>query len=340
MYYRRKKILPQISVFADIFNNVYSMLECNIIYVFLCGGACEKGSGQIRNDIKSLLEKYAKNIQILYPEILFLKKGDKGIRDSFKEKDLLELETILAHNSNVVCIICESMGSATELGAFTNYKNIDKNILLDKLVAVTYRKYKKNEPSFISEGPIKRIVNRDKNKYKIYELDDCTGSIEIPKIQEKLALELIEEFQKICIYNNSKDSRNCIFLQKGSELNSFIGLSYLILLLIYFYEKLTNPVLVKLLKTELAGLKILDFSLKKDNKKFDSYYEISKVFLCEHMELLHKADDDYTLTPKGLEFLKNDVFKNIKNMEPNTLDRIRMKILHKQLFKKKGDYIS
>ena len=108
------------------------------MYVFLCGGDCKfngsEKNKQIRNAIKSKLENNADyKIKVLYPEELFFDDSKKNLSEYFKQRDLLELETILANNSNIVCIICESIGSATELGAFTNYRDPEKNELLDKL---------------------------------------------------------------------------------------------------------------------------------------------------------------------------------------------------------------
>lgn len=337
-------------IFTEIFEKVYSKLECNLIYVFLCGGACENGSNQIRNDIKELLEKESNNkIKVLYPEELFFEKDKKSLTEIFKEDDLLHLETILAHNSNIVCIICESFGSATELGAFTNYKKIDDNVLLDKIVAVTYEEYEKDKPSFISEGPIKRIIQHDKktglNKFKLYKYTKDTPSEAIPKLKKDLTEELIDEFHKICIKNNKNSELNRIFLKESLPLNNFIGLSYLILLLIYFYEKLNNMELLNIIKIELNKLKILDFSEEKkkdENKKFDMYYKLSKRFLFEIQDfLIEDKNKQYCLTNKGLNHIRNNILNplGIKIMD---IDYIRMRIMHNQLYKKikKGDYAS
>ena len=340
MYYRRKKKNSEKKVFTEIFKKVYSKLECKIIYVFLCGGACKDGSNEIRDQIRKLLEKLSGNkIQVLYPENLFFEKNGKQLTEFFTKKDLLELETILAHNANVICVICESMGSATELGAFTNYKIVDENILLDKLVTVIYRKYAEMGPSFISEGPIKRIKNKDKSKYKIYELKKYTKKSTIPMIQKELAQNLIIEFNKICKQNNKNDL-NKIFLKPSVKLNNFIGLSYLILLLIYFYKNLTNEELTTILKIELDALKIVDFKNKEEQNKFDGYYKMSKGFLINIQKLLIKdGDKAFILTKKGFDFLKKHVLKNI-NIETNEMNYIRTRILHNQLYKKKGDYAS
>ena len=48
-----------------------------------------------------------------------------------KKADLLEYENFLAENADIICVICESMGSAVELGAFVQNPKIR-----DKMVVV------------------------------------------------------------------------------------------------------------------------------------------------------------------------------------------------------------
>ena len=113
-------------ILKTIYENIYLKFENKFIYVFLCGGSCKENSKEIRNDISDLLLKN-ENISVLYPEDVFFEKNEKKL---FPDKDLLELETVLANNSDIVCIICESYGSASELGAFTN--RLD-NALINKV---------------------------------------------------------------------------------------------------------------------------------------------------------------------------------------------------------------
>ena len=91
-----------------IFDDVFCKTFTQSFFIFLCGGADKR---HIRNKIRIQLE--TNGLQVLYPEDLFM---DMLNRD--KKADLLEYENLLASNSDIVCIICESMGSAVELGAF------------------------------------------------------------------------------------------------------------------------------------------------------------------------------------------------------------------------------
>ena len=332
----RKYKWPKSDIFEDIFTKIYSKLECNIIYVFLCGGDCKSKEHQIRNNVKNLLEKYSDNrIKVLYPEDLFFEKGSKNITEYFRNKDLLELETILAHNANIVCIICESIGSATELGAFTNYREFSNNALLDKLVAVTYKKYEKYKPSFISEGPIKRIVSRDKEKWILYNYDKDTKEEDFERHQQILSKDLINIFEKICKRNN-KNSDNKIFLQPEKPIKNFIGLAYLILLYLYFYESSTSAEMKPFFKEKFTKLHIPNL------QEFDFYYRIAINFLLDNQGLIYKQNNlRFMLTESGKDYIKI-LLKTLINIKSNELDDIRTRIMYNKLYKneKKGDYIS
>ena len=334
MYNHKRK---NTNIFDEIFMDIYSKLECNIIYVFLCGGDCSniEENHQIRNAIKELLIEKSKNkIQVLYPEELFFDSASKNISKYFRKKDLLELETILAHNSNAVCIICESMGSATELGAFTNYRSIEKNELLDKLIAVTFSKYEKYKPSFISEGPIKRIVNRDKAKWKLYKYEDGFDKNNISENQEYLSQELIEEIYKIC-KKNDKKSYNKIFLQPNEPLKNFIGLAYFILIYLFFYNEVKSSDLKLILKDRFEQLQIRNLD------SFDFYYRIAINFLVDNQNFIEKMNSKYSLTSKGLFYIKG-LLSEIESINQKDVDYIRIRTMHNNLYnkKKKGDYIS
>lgn len=327
-----KKLIDDTIIFTDIYEKIYSKLECEIIYVFLCGGNCEDTKNhQIRNVIKNNLENFSKKgIKVLYPESLFFNKDGRTLASFFRKKDLLELETILANNSNIVCIICESYGSATELGAFTNYKEIDNNELLDKLVVVTYSKYKKDEPSFISEGPIKRLTytKKKRSQHKIYEYTDepKLTECEIKRNQKNLSLELIDEFKKICRqYKKQHDSS--LFLHSQKPIKNFIGLAYLILLLIYFYEYTKRDFIKVLITKELRKLEI------KTTSEFELFYKLAINFLLEdqgYIELKKRASS-YCLTQKGLNYVKKVLSSSKVNFKE--VDDIRRNIMYNQMYK-------
>ncbi len=74
-----------------------------------------------------------------------------------KKTDLLEYENLLADNSDMVCIICESMGSAVELGAFVGNRKLEQ-----KLIVCINQKFARDK-SFIMMGPVKHIKKINKN---------------------------------------------------------------------------------------------------------------------------------------------------------------------------------
>ena len=77
--------------------------------------------------------------------------------------DFLTLENLLAENVDCVVMCIESAGSIAELGAFVNYKDLRK-----KLLVILEREYK-NERSFINMGPVKMLK---KNQILWYDSTD------------------------------------------------------------------------------------------------------------------------------------------------------------------------
>ena len=197
-----------------IFNDVFCKTFSQSFFIFLCGGA---GQNHIRNKIRSLLE--ANGLQILYPEDLFM---DMLNRD--KKADLLEYENLLADNSDMVCIICESMGSAVELGAF-----IQNNKLEQKLIVCINQKFARDK-SFIMMGPVKHLKKINKTSVMLYKSD----------MPELLGIELIKKFRRLQHIS-----------QKGNKMQSFNNLSAyiaLIPMIVYFYMTVKRQELHKTLK--------------------------------------------------------------------------------------------
>lgn len=143
----------------EIALRIYKEIFCHTcdtsIDIFLCGGAKTKSKVN-RDAIRRNLEKYGFLFNIFYPEDLFIELLNK------KEYDLLSLEKYLAENSDYIVIVCESMGSAAELGAFVN--NVET---FSKVIVLQDLKFK-NIKSFISEGPIKYLKKKYKNHVLSY----------------------------------------------------------------------------------------------------------------------------------------------------------------------------
>lgn len=148
------------AIYDDVFYNTYRQ-SC---YVFLCGGA---GREHIRNKVRDNLKQ--RNLQILYPEDLFMEMLNRN-----KKSDLLEYENFLAENADIICVICESMGSAVELGAFVQNEEIRH-----KMVVAVNQKFARDK-SFIMMGPVRHIQKENAAQvvtYKENALDDLARTL-------------------------------------------------------------------------------------------------------------------------------------------------------------------
>ena len=126
-------------------------------FVFLCGKTRQKV-----NDNRELLEKNVLDDHgkiTIYSEDLF---------DIFSNLnlDLLTVEEILLDISSGVVLILESYGSACELGAFSISNTSSK-----KMIVINDKK-RKNDKSFINNGPIAKIEAYDKNHVLYSTFDD------------------------------------------------------------------------------------------------------------------------------------------------------------------------
>ena len=81
-----------------------------------------------------------------------------------KNSDLLEYENLLADSADVVCIICESMGSAVELGAFVQSEKFEQ-----KLIVCMNQKYARDK-AFYYDGASQ--ASGKKNKEAVIRYKD------------------------------------------------------------------------------------------------------------------------------------------------------------------------
>lgn len=114
--------------FTKIHDEIFAKSYEDTLYVFLCGGATDDC---IRDNIRVHLE--SNGIQVLYPEDLFMEMMNKD-----RKSNLLDYENILAESANSILLICESMGSAAELGAFVQSEQIRNKLIIgiEKSIAV------------------------------------------------------------------------------------------------------------------------------------------------------------------------------------------------------------
>ncbi|WP_322200862.1 retron St85 family effector protein [Acutalibacter intestini] len=153
-----------LDIFKQIYDDVFLKVYAKSIYLFLCGGA---GKDNVRNKVRSLLEK--EDLRIFYPEDLFMELLNRN-----KYADLLEYENLLAQNADIICVLCESFGSAVELGAFCQV-----DAIRDKMIVGIEKRYARDR-SFIMLGPIKHIQKERKDaviEYRKDALDDLVSAI-------------------------------------------------------------------------------------------------------------------------------------------------------------------
>ncbi|GCD09180.1 retron St85 family effector protein [Clostridium tagluense] len=198
-----------------IYSDVYKKINREFIDVFLCGGVSTDDKC-IRDSIRSKLEKHS--VRVLYPEDLFM-----DILSKDKSMDLLSLENFLADNSDIICVLPESVGSLVELGAFTNNEKT-----LEKLFVIMNKSYEK-EKSFIMMGPIKYISNqKGKERTIFYEKDKLDSIID----------STVDKFKKF----SKKSAKTEI------EINTIIGQYYFIPLLVYFVKAISMKNLEEVMK--------------------------------------------------------------------------------------------
>ena len=134
----------------------------NLVLIFLCGGssvADSKFRRHLGSNISRIHSKY--QYSVYYPEDMFVE-----LILGHERSDLLSLEDLLAKGVHCVVILVQSPGTLTELGAFTNHRD-----LKDRLVAVIDPSYKLKR-SFIALGPIRYLKTQKKSKVIYSPMND------------------------------------------------------------------------------------------------------------------------------------------------------------------------
>jgi len=251
----------------DIYNSIYEDIFCNTFsqscYVFLCGGA---GKDHIRNKVRPLLEH--EKFQILYPEDLFM---DMLNRD--KKSDLLEYENLLADNSDIICVICESIGSAVELGAFVQNENIKK-----KMIVAINRKYSRKK-SFVMMGPVKHL-KKTNPKYII-----PYNKVDDPEILSSKLTKVFRQLHKKSISNKN---------QSFNTLSAYIAF---VPMIVYFYQSVSRKSLHKNLKNYLQSKDVLPI-------RYNELFNASIKYLMKYGTLVTEfdmglKDETLSLSSKG-----------------------------------------
>lgn len=287
---------------SKIVDEIYKEIFCNIkngnLDLFLCGAASIKDKISYRDSLRKKLETNHK-LSILYPEDMFMELLNR------KKYDLLTLEKFLANNSDLIVIVCESPGSFTELGAFVN-----NNDTLGKVVVLLQTKYK-NAKSFIRQGPVEYV--RKKNKNNVIYFNNNVDE----------AAEKVQKYIKARFGYLYRKGGKGVF----KDLNLISGQYHFIILILYFYQKISVKELIQEIKR---------YCLTKCSKEeCDIIYSSAvKRLFKEGMIKKEETKDEYvyTLTDKGYCFV-NDFLRYVPFRKRNQIiNKIRMKIMYSQYY--------
>lgn len=282
----------------EIALRIYKEIFCNTcdtsIDIFLCGGAKIKSKVN-RDTVRRNLERHSFLFNIFYPEDLFIELLNK------KEYDLLSLEKYFAENSDFIVIVCESMGSAAELGAFiNNSETISKVIVLQNV------KFK-NIKSFISEGPIKYMKKKYKNHVLYYKNDPNKIANQLKSILKK---------EKEC------SEKNKYF----KDIDCISGQCNYILFLLYLFDSLERTTLLSYIDNVD---KIKDSDL---NKLYQS--SLNRLFNIGLVKTNTENKKNLELTKKGVEKVEYMIENNLLiSYRKEILNDIRLKIMYNKYYK-------
>lgn len=286
--------MDTLSIYNAIYNDVFCNTYRQTCYVFLCGGA---GKDHIRNKTRVILEK--KKLQILYPEDLFMEMLNRN-----KRADLLEYENFLAENADIICLICESMGSAVELGAFVQNENIR-----DKMVVVINQKYARDK-SFIIMGPVKHIKKNTPDHVVTYK----------PNELDALCTTLTKSFKKI--HKKAFSSKEDSFLKLSTYI-AFIPIA------VYFFQRISRKQLYHDLK---VFLKSKNFLPPEYNELFNvaiKYLLKTGILIADFSE--NTSSGVISLSPKGYWETHSVLSRSVASNKTILHDRIRCAIMKEQL---------
>ncbi len=287
--------MNSLQIYKMIYNDVFCRTFTESFFIFLCGGADKQ---HIRDKIRYQLEM--DGLQVLYPEDLFM---DMLNRD--KKSDLLEYENLLASNSDIVCIICESMGSAVELGAFVQNEQLQQ-----KLIVCVNQKYSRDK-SFIMMGPVKHLQKNKESSVLVYK----------EKQPELLGDELAKKFKRL--------QR---LARRGSKILSFDQLAAYISfipIITYFYKNVRRKELHKNLKALLT-------EQEKLPQNYNQLFNASIKYLIKSGKIVTKFDDfkndeTLSLSPNGYMQTFNILSLSWATEKTMLQDKIRCAILQREL---------
>lgn len=242
-------------------------------FLFLCGKELKDGEEKLltnRGVIEEFLNSKDNNIIPIYSEKLF---------NPNSEIDLLSFEELLFELCDYLIIIVESYGSICELGAFSN---IEKSKF--KKIIVINDISKKNEKSFINNGPIKKIENNE-------------GKVIYSKLENASVLtnkDVLDELYKISEESKIKKYKSINRNENKIEVNSFI---FEIIELVYLLQPIDQDTLISIYK-EIKGFKWFSFKSKTENRCVKDM-PVSRIFeLLVNIDLLSFDNNLYRIGNK------------------------------------------
>ena len=267
-------------------------------FIFLCGKQIISQSGNVI-DSQQLAQDGNKRqflIDKLSSNNLICTISEK-IYDSNSIVDTLTFEELLAELSQDIIIIVESPGTLCELGAFTV-----KHKFFEKLLVINDSKYK-NEKSFINEGPVRKIIAYDEERYIL--VDD---NYEMFK----------NNFELNNYIKNIKKRKICITPNNDSSKLDLRNLIYELLNIIELFEPITKKELFYIYK-EVKKFESYEIE-NREKHKINSYTSI--INLMKSMELV-SYDGEY-ITKKGDYTYYNSLF----NIKKENFNEIRSNIVY------------
>ena len=310
MTYKRLKS-SNLEILNSIYVKVFKKFLFHSSYIFLCGSSV-KQKDSFRRLINLNLPKQYNDIKIIYPENIF----KNYLRDN-KNKDMLELETVLASNADAICIIHESSGSFAELGAFTYDK---KSKYFDRIIILTEKQFSRKQ-TFLNQGPIKRVKNKYKKHQLVYTEEDKK---EPSNYFLNNLYSLICEVKK----SNRPSKQYCI------RITNLVGLAYFILILLYIKNEEIN---INVLKKDLN-------KFFKNNKEIANYYGYKNVndkiyhaaihFLIEQENFINENDGNICIKRNGIKEIERliKITKGKVKSIQNNIDYIKLANLEQKLY--------
>lgn len=279
-------------ILNTIYEEVFKRLTSSIIDVFLCGGVSTKYKISARDELKKGLEESG-DVRVLYPEDLFM-----DLLNTNKNYNLLSLEKVLADNCDKICIVCESVGSFVELGAFTN--NSDT---FDKVIAMVQTKFK-HENSFLMKGPIEYIQTSNKKNVIFYNTRLEDAKKELENVLRPLKYQNIDK-----------------------DIDTIIGMHDLLLLVFYFFRELDKKTVIKLVKGLLYN--------KGFTNNFYLLYNPAMKLLYNDGLIEEKTVNKvqfHSITKIGIRNVEKSFSKRAFKKKHKIIDGIRLNILYNEYY--------